>query len=63
MLTGEVLFMQIVQSVRCPNCGSLAKRLYFLNAKVMNSDSAEDRITRTECSACDYLMVTCSSDG
>ena len=55
--------MQIVQAVRCPNCGSIAKRLHFANAKVVNADCPEERVTRTECSTCDYLMVTCSIDG
>lgn len=39
------------QIVRCPNCGSLSERIY----------SAEQ--TRTQCRACDYLMVTCSRTG
>lgn len=45
--------MAIIESVRCPNCGSLAERhhLAFL-AQV-----------KTECNRCDYLMVTCTRSG
>ncbi|AFY75911.1 MAG: hypothetical protein IGR93_17200 [Hydrococcus sp. C42_A2020_068] len=39
--------------VRCPNCGSPAKRFYFLN----------NQITETSCPVCDYLMVNCSVTG
>ena len=38
------------ETVHCPNCGSLAERQHI----------QESRITRTQCGACDYLMVTCS---
>lgn len=38
------------ETVRCPNCGSLAERHHI----------QESRVTRTQCDACDYLMVTCS---
>lgn len=41
------------QSVRCPNCGSQAERHHL-----------EDmRLIRTQCHACDYLMITCSETG
>jgi hypothetical protein len=39
------------QIVRCSNCGSLSERIY----------SAEQ--IRTQCRACDYLMVTCVRTG
>ncbi|MBW4582955.1 MAG: replication restart DNA helicase PriA [Tildeniella nuda ZEHNDER 1965/U140] len=39
--------------VHCPNCGSHAERYYL----------TIDHLTRTQCSACDYLMVTCSQTG
>ncbi len=45
--------MQIVQKIRCSNCGSEAERYYI-------SDS---QITRTQCSPCDYLMITCTRTG
>ncbi|PSB30197.1 replication restart DNA helicase PriA [Stenomitos frigidus] len=45
--------MPNVVSIHCPNCGSRAER-YYLQA---------DRLTRTQCSACDYLMVMCSETG
>ncbi len=41
------------ETVHCPNCGSLAERQHI----------QESRITRTQCGACDYLMVTCSVTG
>jgi ribosomal protein S27AE len=45
--------MAIIESVRCPNCGSFAERhhLAFL-AQV-----------KTQCDRCDYLMVTCTRSG
>ncbi|NJK38496.1 MAG: pyruvate formate lyase-activating protein [Oscillatoriales cyanobacterium RM1_1_9] len=43
--------MTTQQTVRCPNCGSLAERWHHANS------------IQTECSACDYLMVTCSKTG
>ncbi|HEY9617021.1 MAG TPA: replication restart DNA helicase PriA [Microcoleaceae cyanobacterium] len=39
--------------VCCPNCGSGAERYHF----------HKDRSIRTQCPACDYLMVTCSTTG
>lgn len=41
------------QQIRCPNCGSHAKRFYYL----------KNQITETACPACDYLMVNCSRTG
>ena len=45
--------MQIIQKVRCPNCGSEAERHYI----------ASDQLTRTQCPSCDYLMVMCFRTG
>lgn len=45
--------MQTVEMVRCPNCGSCAER-YHLSG---------DQLIRTQCSACDYLMITCAITG
>ncbi len=45
--------MRITQTVRCPNCGSHAKRSYLTN----------NQIIQTSCSTCDYLMVNCSRTG
>ncbi|NJR70176.1 MAG: replication restart DNA helicase PriA [Synechococcales cyanobacterium CRU_2_2] len=39
---------QTITAVHCPNCGSLAERIY----------SSSRRQTRTQCAHCDYLMVT-----
>ena len=45
--------MEMLQIVRCPNCGSEAERYHVLSSQ----------LTRTQCSICDYLMVTCSRTG
>lgn len=45
--------MEMVQGIRCPNCGSEAERQHILSSQV----------TRTECPVCDYLMVMCSRTG
>lgn len=45
--------MPTALAIHCPNCGSHAER-YYLDA---------DHLTRTQCSTCDYLMVTCSQTG
>jgi len=45
--------MQIIQKIRCPNCGSEAERHY-----ISSSD-----ISRTQCPSCDYLMVMCVRTG
>lgn len=45
--------MQIVQKIRCPNCGSEGERHYL-------SDS---QLTRTQCPTCDYLMISCTLTG
>lgn len=45
--------MQSLQKIRCPNCGSEAERHSIDNG----------RMTRTQCSCCDYLMVTCAKTG
>jgi len=42
--------MKMVQTIRCPNCGSEAERHHLLTSQ----------LTRTQCPICDYLMVTCS---
>ncbi|MBD2103270.1 replication restart DNA helicase PriA [Leptolyngbya sp. FACHB-261] len=45
--------MRTFQTVRCPNCGSLAERDHLLAAQHI----------RTQCETCDYLMITCSQTG
>lgn len=45
--------MAIIQTVRCPNCGSLAERTYHtVLAQV-----------QTECHSCDYLLVVSTLNG
>lgn len=41
------------QQVHCPNCGQLAERHHL----------DTDHLVRTQCAACDYLMITCSRTG
>lgn len=43
--------MQTIEAVRCPNCGSLAERHRI----------ASSQVVRTQCSCCDYLLVTCAN--
>ena len=45
--------MQIVQKIRCPNCGSEGERHYLSSSQMI----------RTQCPTCDYLMVMCSQTG
>lgn len=45
--------MQSIQSIRCPNCGSPAERHHL----------TQNHLTRTQCPACDYLMITCANTG
>ncbi|MBW4443598.1 MAG: replication restart DNA helicase PriA [Plectolyngbya sp. WJT66-NPBG17] len=45
--------MQVIQAVRCPNCGNHAERFQI----------EPNQSTRTQCDRCDYLMVTCSKTG
>ncbi|PSB22621.1 replication restart DNA helicase PriA [filamentous cyanobacterium CCP2] len=42
--------MENTQSIRCPNCGSLAEREYIISSQIV----------RTQCPSCDYLMILCS---
>ena len=43
----------ITQQVHCPNCGSQGERHYLV----------DQNLVRTQCSACDYLMITCRETG
>ena len=45
--------MQNAQIVRCPNCGSLAKRQLLGDRPV----AANELVLQTACPVCDYLMV------
>ncbi|MBD2138488.1 replication restart DNA helicase PriA [Anabaena sp. FACHB-1237] len=45
--------VQTIQKIHCPNCGSAAERHYI----------HDSQITRTQCSSCDYLMITCTQTG
>lgn len=45
--------MKTFEMVRCPNCGSHAERHHL----------SSEQLIRTQCPACDYLMITCASTG
>lgn len=45
--------MKTVQAIYCPNCGGSAERHHLLT----------HQLTRTQCSHCDYLMITCARTG
>jgi ribosomal protein L32 len=45
--------MSTIHQVHCPNCGSLAERHHVTNRNLV----------RTQCSICDYLMITCTVTG
>lgn len=45
--------IQTIQTIRCPNCGSQAERHYVKHSHV----------SRTQCSNCDYLLVSCTITG
>jgi predicted RNA-binding Zn-ribbon protein involved in translation (DUF1610 family) len=40
----------VKQEIRCPNCGNPAERYYL----------QKPQLVRTQCPACDYLLITCS---
>ena len=49
------------QQVHCPQCGAIADR-YFLDVSHFSKQlarrcMADERVTRTVCDRCDYLMV------
>ncbi len=45
--------MNRIEAVRCPNCGRYGERYYL----------SDRNLVRTQCSECDYLLVTCSLTG
>jgi hypothetical protein len=45
--------MPVIQKIRCPNCGCEGERHYIVHSQ----------LTRTQCPACDYLMVSCTRTG
>jgi len=47
------LSKNMVLEICCPNCGSCAERHYL----------TLERLVRTQCATCDYLMITCSHTG
>lgn len=40
--------MQTLQAIRCPNCGNLAERYYFVQREE----------SQTQCPFCDYFMLS-----
>lgn len=40
--------MQTLEAIRCPNCGNLAERYYFIKRQE----------SQTQCPFCDYFMLS-----
>lgn len=55
--------MHVTQTVRCPNCGSQAKRHHFTSEEATYRVCPGKLVLQTECPVCDYLMVMCSRNG
>ena len=59
--------MERTQTIRCPNCGSVASRKFIDNGKLTHSKDfsgqTNGQIIRTECPVCDYLMIMHSING
>lgn len=51
--------VNIIQTVHCPTCGSLAERRLLSSCQ----SSIGESCVRTACPACDYLLVTGSLTG
>ena len=54
--------MNTLIEIRCPNCGSMAQRL-FSNRLTVGCKCPSLQVTQTECPTCDYFMTTCSQNG
>jgi endogenous inhibitor of DNA gyrase (YacG/DUF329 family) len=55
--------MNTIQTVHCPNCGSLAERRFFDSDSPVCQDLPNHQVAQTECPVCDYLMVMCWNNG
>ena len=53
MVTLKNCEIEIIQKIRCPNCGSEGERHYV----------SESQVTRTQCPTCDYFMLSCTRTG
>lgn len=51
--------MNSIQTVHCPNCGSLAQRRFFDSDSPVYQACPDHQVAQTECPVCDYLMVMC----
>lgn len=51
--------VEVVQTVRCPTCGSLAERRLLSTCQT----SIGEYCVRTACEACDYLLISGSLTG
>lgn len=51
--------VNIVQTVHCPNCGSLAERRLLSSCQT----SIGEYCVRTACPVCDYLLISGSRTG
>ena len=47
----------------CPNCGGDATRIYFTSPEAVYNRCNNSPVIKTECTACDYLMVMCALNG
>ncbi len=43
----------MIESIRCPNCGSIAERHHLSYLAQI----------KTQCEECDYLLITCTRSG
>ena len=57
------LFMDINQTIPCPNCGGRANRRYFISNEAIDAGCPGERVIQTECPECDYLLAICSLNG
>jgi hypothetical protein len=55
--------MNTIQTVHCPNCGSLAQRRFFDSNSPVCQACPDHQVAQTECPVCDYLMVMCWKNG
>ncbi len=46
--------------VRCPKCGNIAQRKYFIDLNPKYSNCPGNSLKRTSCEHCDYFLLVCS---
>ena len=55
--------MKTQQIVRCPNCGSMAQRYFWIDRPIHEKCFRDNCLTRIECLTCDYFLMTHSQTG